>query len=62
MLPRAAALLETIAIEFRKRDRAIEQDQETTKITIELIIGRRSGAPVKVRYLTSAECDVDPIR
>jgi hypothetical protein len=58
LLPRAAAWLEVIASELKKRDRVIEQDSETTKVTLELILGKRSGQPVKVRYLTSSECDL----
>ncbi len=62
LLPRAASWLEVITVELRKRDRLIEQDNETTKVTLELIIGRRRDV-VKIRYLTAAECDlVSPIR
>lgn len=58
LLPRAEAWLSAIQAEFKKRDRMIEQDTETTKVTLELIIGKRSGKPVKIRYLTTAECDL----
>jgi hypothetical protein len=58
LLPRAAFWLATIQSEFKKRDRAIEQDTETTKVTVELILGKRTGDPVKIRYLTSSETDL----
>jgi len=63
LLPRAASWLAVIASEFRKRDRQIEQDNETTKVTLELIIGRRRDV-VKIRYLTTAESSLvdNPIR
>jgi len=61
LLPRAAGLLDAIHIELKKRDRLIEQDNETTKITLELILGKRSGKPVKIRYLTTAECDLNDL-
>jgi hypothetical protein len=58
LLPRAASWLAAIQAEFKKRDRAIEQDTETTKIIVELILGKRTGDPVKIRYMTSSECDL----
>jgi hypothetical protein len=56
--PRAASWLEVIRAELKKRDRSIEVDTETTKVTIELILGKRSGNPVKIRYLVSSEFDL----
>lgn len=58
LLPRAQVLLAAIQTELKKRDRIIEQDNETTKITLELILGKRSGNPVKIRFIASSECDL----
>jgi len=55
LYPRAASWLDVIANEFMKRNRQIEQDNETKKVTLELILGKH-GNPVIVRYLTTAEC------
>src|SRR5262249_2630395 len=57
-LPRAARLAELARQEFAKRQKAIEVDNTISKITLEFIIGSRSGDPVKIRYLTSSESDL----
>ena len=58
LLSRAALLLQVISSELKRHQKALELDESVAKITFEVIIGKRSGDPVKVRYLTSSESDL----
>lgn len=47
-----------ISNEIARHQKAIEVDDSISKITLEVIIGKRDADPVKVRYLTSSETDL----
>lgn len=61
LLSRAEAIIEVLSSEIKKHQRALEQDDAICKINFEVILGRRSGRPVKVRFLTSSESDLTEV-
>lgn len=58
MLSRAQQLVRVITDEITRHQKALEVDNTISKITLEVIIGKRNADPVKVRYLTSSEIDL----
>jgi hypothetical protein len=50
--------IDVVTRELRAHGRAIEVDESITKIRLELILGRRSGSVVKVRYEALSETDL----
>ena len=58
MLSRMSRVVRVVTGEFLKHDRALENDLTISKIELEILIGLRTGDPVKVRYRTSSETDL----
>lgn len=58
LLTRAAPMIQIIQTELKKHQKALEVDDSVSKITLEIIMGKRNGDPVKIRYLTSSESDL----
>ena len=44
--------------EIAKHDREIEVDVNLTRVDFTVVIGKRSGTPVKVQYRSQSESDL----
>jgi hypothetical protein len=58
MLPRATKICEVLRRELTRREKVLEIDRTLTKIHFEIILGKRSGDPVRVLYNGHSETDL----